>query len=66
MWSISASLVFLIGLSRVYLGVHYPTDVLAGFSAALIWIRLGGSFVEAATGQRRREKNVSKLVEEGE
>jgi membrane-associated phospholipid phosphatase len=29
---------FLIGLSRVYLGVHYPTDVLGGYLAAVIWL----------------------------
>ena len=30
--------VLLIGFSRLYLGVHYPTDVLAGYLAAPVWL----------------------------
>jgi undecaprenyl-diphosphatase len=34
---VSLALTFLIGVTRIYLGVHYPTDVLAGWAAGLVW-----------------------------
>ena len=30
--------VMLIGISRIYLGVHYPSDVLAGYAAGAMWL----------------------------
>ncbi|MFZ0390217.1 MAG: phosphatase PAP2 family protein [Calditrichia bacterium] len=37
---VAALLTFLVGISRIYMGVHWPTDVLAGWTAGALWALL--------------------------
>lgn len=38
LWIVALALILLIGISRVYLGVHYPSDVFAGYAVAVVWV----------------------------
>jgi membrane-associated phospholipid phosphatase len=51
-WIATAALVTAIGLSRIYLGVHYPSDVVAGYLAAAMWV----SALLAADRVRKRRR----------
>jgi membrane protein DedA with SNARE-associated domain/membrane-associated phospholipid phosphatase len=37
-WSAALVIVGVVGLSRVYLGVHWPSDVLGGYALGAMWI----------------------------
>lgn len=51
--SVAVMLTLLIGISRIYLGVHWPTDVLAGWCAGTAWALL--CWLVASWLQRRGE-----------
>jgi membrane-associated phospholipid phosphatase len=52
----AAALVLLIGFSRLYLGVHYLSDVIAGFSLGLAWVALCVVLLELRLRLRARRQ----------
>lgn len=49
--ALTVVLILAIGLSRLYLGVHYFSDVVAGYAAALVWLAACISGVEITLGR---------------
>jgi membrane-associated phospholipid phosphatase len=52
-WIVAAVLIAMIGLSRIYLGVHYPSDVIAGYCAGAVWVTAVGLLDKILTGRRK-------------
>lgn len=50
---VATALVALVGLSRMYLGVHYFSDVVGGFTAGIVW--LSACITGLEVSRRRRD-----------
>lgn len=60
-WTGAVLLIGMIGLSRIYLGVHYPSDVIAGYCAGAVWVGAVG-FLDKLLMDRRKETDDGKHV----
>ncbi len=60
--SMAVVLAVIVGVSRVYLGVHYPSDVLAGWAAGSLW----SSACAQAARWLQRQGSVEAPTETGE
>jgi undecaprenyl-diphosphatase len=52
--SVAVLVSILVGLSRIYLGVHWPSDVAAGWALGVAWACLSWLSVSALRAMRRR------------
>ena len=63
-YGVAAVVILAVGLSRMYLGVHYPTDVFGGFVTGLAWAVTCGLGVEAVRYFRTRRPQVEQEEED--
>ena len=52
----------LVGYSRMYLGVHYPSDVLVGFVAGSVWLILCISLLEIVYSFKENRQQFTKRI----
>jgi undecaprenyl-diphosphatase len=52
---VSSIVILSIGISRIYLGVHYPSDILAGYFISAFWLTLAIGFFQRYRDKRKRK-----------
>lgn len=51
-WSATGATAIAVGLTRVYLGVHWPTDILGAWAFALTWITISVAVIRTTSNER--------------
>ena len=54
----AALVIVAVGLSRLYLGVHYFSDVVGGYAAGVLWLAACISGLEGLRSQRARRSSI--------
>jgi len=52
---VSSIVILSIGISRIYLGVHYPSDILAGYFISAFWLTLAIGIFQHYMDKRKRK-----------
>ena len=52
---VALALALLVGLDRIFLGVHNPSDVVAGYAVGALWVLVGARLVDPAPKVRAKE-----------
>ena len=52
-WTAAGAVAFIVGLTRVYLGVHWPTDVIGGLALGAFWTLVTGTATTLLADRRQ-------------